>query len=697
MRIGTVLTSGVAMQKFDKVQQRAIIQKHIPQALQVFLFDLNYPNPATLHVEGSLVGTSQSNLATLMQQFRAICRSRQIVWIDASDAYQGRLDLVRIFNVQGPTIDSHVGILTAKFIIDAQILPPWGTTHTNPWKAAGIYFRDLNNVGREYSLNPLMNHCNFTIDNVNKNFSWEFIVDNQNPFTNAASVQETDCDTLGNGTPSSSNPVAITPFGGYTGFDSLSIDSVNYMSGSGSLKATKSSPAASTNYGFGYDFGTSGINISNYDRIRMWFRCDQTGLNYTIIIFDTSNYYRLWNFTLQGANVWMNLEFAISAYSSQSATPPNFAAIRYIGIRLSTNSAPPSVMNSWIDDIRFEVGYVSHCEDTSGWTASTINYPNGTGITFSNDSAIFKSSYSGAGAVSLPSGAAAETSKTASVKINGTTDATYGEMAGRYILPVGPWNLSNYDFIVFWFRSDFAGASSANMTFVLQTSAGNYWDNGSSVKLNANQWYRFVLPLRSWAYTYGSPTLSSIIAIQFGITATGKPSTTANIWVDEIAFEVGNWATLEMMVPDNVSQTKGNAAVMQSTWDGSQYNTDIEWGTYSNTGINISAFKFLDGSEANVIYPASTRPYWEGAFEIGTVGTTPQALVNMNGSPPITYTTTYGCNNRMAIAIKMPPATSDSQSGNYPSNDISGFQAINKVRLKLQVYYSNEDTAYIGI
>jgi hypothetical protein len=60
------------------------------------------------------------------------------------------------------------------------------------------------------------------------------------------------------------------------------------------------------------------------------------------------------------------------------------------------------------------------------------------------------------------------------------------------------------------------------------------------------------------------------------------------------------------------------------------------------------------------------------------------------------YTTTYGCNFRFALSLKMPPATSDSNSGNLPSDDLSEPMAINKVRLKVQIHIANEDTNYAG-
>ncbi|MHB8603373.1 MAG: hypothetical protein ACYC9R_12140, partial [Nitrosotalea sp.] len=101
----------------------------------------------------------------------------------------------------------------------------------------------------------------------------------------------------------------------------------------------------------------------------------------------------------------------------------------------------------------------------------------------------------------------------------------------------------------------------------------------------------------------------------------------------------------------------------------------------------------LDGSDLEVVYGSNGGQF--GLFVPSGVGQTPYKPVG--NAPAITYTLTFGCMERFAVAIKMPPAASDSLSGNYPSNDLSGMQAINKVRLKVLVYYSNDDTTYSGM
>ena len=669
MRIGPL--QSLTFEKYDKIQQRAIVTKHIPQYIQTILYDLNYPNPSTLHIEGTLVGTSQSNLAVLIQQFRAVCRSRKVVWIDASDAYQGRLDLVRIFNVQGPTIDSNVGILTAKFILDAQILPPWGTTHANPWKAAGVYLRDLNNIGREYALNPLMNHCNFTINSSNPpySFSWEFILDNQNAFTNATSVQEASCTSLGSGTASATNPIAVTGALNLP-FDSITIDGTNYVEGLGdSLKATKNTPAASGAYNIGYDFGSSGIDISSYDRLRVWYRCDQAGQqNYWLQIIDTSNNYREWVFTLQGANIWQNVEVALATYTDQSVTAPNLASIRYINAVVEVLASPPASVNLWLDDIRVEIGYVNHCEDTSGWVVA-----DGSGQTFSNDETILREG-------------------SASIVESGTT---VGNSLGlTYHFPVSAWDLSVYDFVLFWWRSDFGGASVGALDFYVETTQATQFFHWHYSNLNANEWYRFVVPLKDPQSTYGSPSLSSIVTMQWSARNCVN-SVTAKVWVDEVAVDFGNWIHLEMMIPDNVSQNQTPASVQVSSWDGSIYDVVAEEGaqgdgaTISETGAHT-----LDGSNFGMFYPSTESC---GIFVPGQFSTAQELASGNDPVSSILYTSSFGAANRFVFSVKMPPATSDSVSGNYPSDDVSGNQGINKMRMKVQIYYSNEDTTYMGI
>jgi hypothetical protein len=83
-------------------------------------------------------------------------------------------------------------------------------------------------------------------------------------------------------------------------------------------------------------------------------------------------------------------------------------------------------------------------------------------------------------------------------------------------------------------------------------------------------------------------------------------------------------------------------------------------------------------------------------FPVNTIGQQVSSISSQFLPTTKNYTTTYGCMSRWMFNLRIAPATSDSLAGNYPSDDLSAFQAINKVRLKVQVYIANEDTSVTG-
>src|SRR5487761_1071163 len=110
MRIGTL--ANLAFQKYEKSEPRSTVTKMIPGYVQTFNYDLVSTNP-TIQVDGTLVGTSAANLASQISTLKAMHRNRKVVWIDASDQYQGLLDFCRITKLLGPTIDAKTGPLIA--------------------------------------------------------------------------------------------------------------------------------------------------------------------------------------------------------------------------------------------------------------------------------------------------------------------------------------------------------------------------------------------------------------------------------------------------------------------------------------------------------------------------------------------------------------------------------------------------------
>ncbi|MHB1907745.1 MAG: hypothetical protein ACYCQJ_02595 [Nitrososphaerales archaeon] len=705
MRIGSILNC--SFQKFDHSNQRDVIVKHIPGYLQTASYDLQTTDDV-ITVKGDLVGASASDLNSQIDSLKSMVRNKLPIWIDASDQYAGLLEFCRITKLSGPTLDSSKGPLVASFSLQAQVLTPWGVTHANPFGTPGIVFRDLSGVQQGNAINPLDASCNFTSSNPGGSmaggyFSWEFIVDNQNPFTNVTSVLE----EIGNSTTN-----FVTGGIGDTGNATVLTNATNVPNSgySGSVRGTVTSPSASTSYGFTRDFGSSGINISSYDRIRLWFYCDQAGQNiYSISIMDTSGNWREYHFSLEAANTWMNLVVDVSVYSGQSTSAPNLSSIRYIGVFVNTVTTAPSELSIWICDIRAEVGYINHCEDTSGWAQV-----DGSGLAFSNDTIIFKNSYSGIGAAQLPANATQETSSLSAVKISGTS-LSAGQFSAQFAWPVGGANAPNftgYDFLLAWMRCDFGGQPVSNALQIIFGCGGysNAFVSQGFGNLNANQWYRLVIPLRTLSVYSGTPSLANVDRLLFKSNS-GAGSAATNIWVDEIALDVGRWANLEFHVPDNMSQSSrayAQQTVYAYSWDftTSSYSADVGADAFGNAspnapfGQNGYVSFCLDGSSLVQITGGSNVWNWtcEQLLTPQFIGqsTLWQNLRLPAGAITPTTTTTYGCNNRGILTIKLPPATSDSATGNYPSDDLNGFQALNKIRVKVQVSVASEDTTHTG-
>ena len=516
-------------------------------------------------------------------------------------------------------------------------------------------------------------------------FSWEFIVDNQSPFTNVTSVQEANCDSATS--PGNGAVPSISGISGSAGaaFDSVVVDNVNFKEGTGSLKFTKASPVASTYYIGGIDMGSAGVNLSTFDRLRMWYRCDQAGQFYYVFgIMDSLLNKREWVVSLQGANIFTNIDMNMANYSYQTSTAPNLSSIRYFYVAVTTASTPPSSINVWMDDVRLEIGYINHCEDTNLWTVV-----NGTSTTFSNNVSIYKNSYYGVGAQSLPSGATAETSSLSSVKLSGTSTSG-GALSARYTLPISAWNLTSptaYDFLLLWVRADFGGATTGTIKVYLNTTAGSAYYLFTYASLNAMQFYRLAIPVRNPTSTFGTPNLNSITTID--IESDGALSSTSTLWIDEIAVDVGNWTNIEFHVPDNISQSESTLPLQFSSYNGASYVGFLNADGYAN-GAAGSAWYALNGSLASAFYST-----YGGLYPLAPIGSSVSFGTAYGGNGAIAvYTTTYGCNNRLILQIKLPPASSDSNSGNLPSDDMSGPMAISKARLKIQIYIANETTTY---
>ncbi|MDG6995178.1 MAG: hypothetical protein JRN52_04570 [Nitrososphaerota archaeon] len=494
MRIGSL--SNVNIDHWTPSHQRTTVRKQVPGFIATQTYDIVARNN-TLSIKGYLVGTSTSDLATQAMTLKGYANQRKVVWIDASDQYQGYVELCRITDLQGPIIDASKGALIADFTMKCAVLLPWGTTVTNPYNQSGIVLRDLNGVGKEYMLNPLEFNCNFQLNEQTTphSFSWEFILDNQNAFSGSQSI-------------------------------------------------------------------------------------------------------------------------------------------------------------------------ITECESTINWSSH-----DGTGVSFANDTTIFKQG-------------------TASLLCSGTPTSG-GTLGFAYTMTA--MDLTNFDFLLLWIRADYGGNSSGSAIIYLMDASGYY--RSWTYTTNANQWYRLVVPIRNPKTISGTLDIAAVTEILIQVTGS---TNTSDCWVDEISVDVGNPVYLECMIPDNVIRNVSNAFAIETyAWNGSAYALMNAEGAFGDDGTS-AVFYYLDGTAENAIWNIFGAGLWIPAAMTAS-GNKCNGASGSSLPSTLAYTPMWGTNNRFGLEIRMPPAASDSVSGNYPSNDLSGPMAISKTRIKIVVYYANDDTTYVGI
>jgi hypothetical protein len=243
--------------------------------------------------------------------------------------------------------------------------------------------------------------------------------------------------------------------------------------------------------------------------------------------------------------------------------------------------------------------------------------------------------------------------------------------------PAVDW--SGYDFLTFWFYGLNSGKT---FKIELRTGTGN-WRTWTFTD-DFTGWGRIVKPLKTGDEadigTVDLTIVDKIYISQYG-------GTTGTWYLDRGGVDVGNWVKLEIQVPDTLTDT--------SEWDYKLY----AWG---GTGyvVNAAGDGFLGVGKGGADFIARSRLYWlDGttadkvyAGNFDAVEAYPQdergnTKTGYWGVGSITYSQTYGCKHRVGFAVKMPPWTG--------SNDLTGKFAINKAKLKIEVYYDKEDTTFI--
>jgi hypothetical protein len=352
LRIGSL--PSLVFSKYDRSEPRDIVTKQVPGYVQALQFDLVSASP-TIQIDGVLVGTSNSNLASQIETLKAIYRTKRLVWIDASDQYPQLVDFVRITKLQGPTLDASKGPNVAAFSLEAVPLLPWGTTLPNPYSTtSGVILRDLSGVGLEYILNPLSMNCNYTPtasgtqgNSAFASFSWEFVVDNQNAYN---------------------SPNYITTCNATTGFSvllgssvSLNSDSIVYRKPSTAAVEAAGISDSSGNLEIQYTSG-SAQNISSYDFFCLWARSDfggnSSGTIQVILQSSSGNYYQ-WNYTSLTAYEWYRLVIPLRAPPSTTGAPSLSSIVDFI---INSGGKASSADHLWVDDMETDTGKAVYLE-----------------------------------------------------------------------------------------------------------------------------------------------------------------------------------------------------------------------------------------------------------------------------------------------------------------------------------------------
>jgi hypothetical protein len=236
---------------------------------------------------------------------------------------------------------------------------------------------------------------------------------------------------------------------------------------------------------------------------------------------------------------------------------------------------------------------------------------------------------------------------------------------------------SKYDFIAFWWYGRNTGLA---IHVGIYDSSGNwgYWDFPD----NFTGWRRVVIPLRK-DFDFSSATPPNKADIT-DIRIYADPTSTVAWYLDRGGVDVGSWVKVEFQVPDSLKPNANSIAVY--SWDGSAYNWIFKWNPYGTESEELTSFTvfYLDGSILGEVFPPGQRI---AGYDGGERGETKGGIWDAPNAGDITYSQTYGCKYRVGFAVKMPPWTG--------SDDLTGKFAINKAKLKIEVYYDKEDTTLI--
>ncbi len=233
-------------------------------------------------------------------------------------------------------------------------------------------------------------------------------------------------------------------------------------------------------------------------------------------------------------------------------------------------------------------------------------------------------------------------------------------------------------FCYYWYGAN----TGATFRFILFGSSGHTGANAAVYPLTDNftGWKRIVVPLIGYSEAGGDYDTAYIYKIH--IDCEVSANTVGTWYLDRMLVDTGQWVATEVYVPDTILAS--GSAVKLWFWSGAAY-SGLEGGVWNpnDAGSSGQATRsdhqyFMDGSTATQLYNSSMVD----AYVVGLRGES-QNRKFAAGPASITYSSNYGCQNRLGFAIKMPPE--DGQD--------SSTTGISQCRLKLEVYYDDDGDA----
>lgn len=302
-------------------------------------------------------------------------------------------------------------------------------------------------------------------------------------------------------------------------------------------------------------------------------------------------------------------------------------------------------------------------------------------VIYDDDESVWSAYLSGSGSFSIT------LSEELSTKIKGESSLKANVISGSYadvgyqIDYTNAQNWSNKEFLCWYFYGNNSGLT---IKARIIDNAQNYaqW----ILSDNFIGWKRFVKPLlKPDSQSDAPPDLAQIKMIRFYFT----PTSSITFYHDRTLIDNGRWVKVEHYAP-NVLRNPGIYSYPKGylyTWDVSSSSWKRCWENYNE--LNSNNFYLMDGTRLSDIYSSSPiyRRGQVGYLE-GLRGETKGAW-RADGAPDspkyITYSSYYGCKNRIGFAVKLPP-DDNRDSSNY---------GISQAKLKLEIYYDdNGKTTY---